>query len=940
MGVTGTHYRAYGAHAGSDGTGATTVTNEGSVKTTGDGARGITTSSEEGMATTTNYGTVETEGNVFNNNLRADAVAANSGSGIAIARNLETGIVTTKGTTAHGVYAFSESGNSESINRGVITTQGDSSRGIMAGSYGDGNPATLDAEAINYGTITTSGSRIAGGGSANGMLVFVRRGSARAVNEVNGSITTSGTSDDLTTDGGVAGISVSAGFGVTDAPDSSSAEAINRGTVTSATVGILSYATAGSAILKNFGTVTVDGENARALWGYAEGSARTHITVDNGTVVANGLNNIGIYAQAEDDGVGPQIPIQVEVSDSIIRAMRAAEFAGARAMFSTTDSQIMGDIVFDDFDDTMEVNSVTGATIISGSIDFGDGTDELILNSAASSLIDISGGIRNLNTLIKRGTGRARVGSVEFSGSSATIENGLLIIRGHMNLGDGEMAVKSAAQLVFEFASSADHGRVTAQTVTFETSEASLEPQILVQIASDCEDVQACQDKYTGDEQFINAQQVMKGSDVIDENEVERVTETTDGQLMALVGGMKPVKNTELTGSGSDTDMDDGTGMPDDGTGMPDDGTGMPDDGTGMPDDGTGMPDDGTGMTDGGKSSGSGRDAVGGLALLAVLFSNIFDDDDGETEISLLPEDIGGNRSLSFTGSVEDLRQFYQQSGVQYQVRSFNHEAPQMTGGASASIQGSVVNINTQLDNGIEIGFSAAPNVTASSSALGIDADGDGTLKGNHFGVQSSWKRNAWFIKSSLSHGRYDARSVFDNPVNGDSMNGEFNFTQSQMQLGGGASFAFGGVRTTPSLSLFSGSLSQSAYTASGTVFHAEVPDLSWKYRGWKAGLTLSPESGYKRWAGLSLQPKLHLSTQRIRSSNSGSFELNQSDALGVLDFKSRVQVQHLPRTVHSLGASMTVKKSSDWRLKLGYAGLIIDNEPVQAVMARMEMRF
>ncbi len=69
-------------------------------------------------------------------------------------------------------------------------------------------------------------------------------------------------------------------------------------------------------------------------------------------------------------------------------------------------------------------------------------------------------------------------------------------------------------------------------------------------------------------------------------------------------------------------------------------------------------------------------------------------------------------------------------------------------------------------------------------------------------------------------------------------------------------------------------------------------------------------------------------------------FDLRQSDRAGVLSFTSRARARGMPGTVHALGASVTAMRSEGWRLRLGYAGMEVDGEPVHAVAARLRVRF
>ena len=69
--------------------------------------------------------------------------------------------------------------------------------------------------------------------------------------------------------------------------------------------------------------------------------------------------------------------------------------------------------------------------------------------------------------MVKRGSGTARVHNVMFSGSTLTIEEGGLIVRGHLNLGaNGIVTIENAGRLTVEIgdvgADPNDHGKITA----------------------------------------------------------------------------------------------------------------------------------------------------------------------------------------------------------------------------------------------------------------------------------------------------------------------------------------------------------------------------------------------------------------------------------------------------------------------------------------------
>ena len=485
--------------------GNTTAINEagGRIITEGDGARAINSNSVGGTATAINRGFVETMGDTYKGDpigfrSRASGVYANSTNGEAIAEN--SGDVFTRGKWADGVDSVSDNGiaraendgtvnvygvgprgvrawsgstatSSTAINRGSIETHGDgdistsdgdeSRLSIGLASYSEGGDATATNEmtgnivvrgddargmsagsgsdgtaiATNKGTISTYGSRSASATfGSHGLISFSQRGNATAENAAGGSIITRGQ--------GATGMGAAVGFGETGVPDTVKAETINRGTVMSMDDGIWVYSTAGRAVLRNYGSVTA-GENKTAVSADADGSAVAEVTIEGAdTVTASGSNGVGVYAEAEQDtGSSTEFPITVDISDSSITAATAIKLSGQRASVSISDSQIRGNIEFDDmgnYDDLLNISSVNLGTLISGDINLHGGSNSINFNAATDTLINVKGTISNIETLTVNangGDGDVRVRDVNFTGSTAEINNGNLIIRGHFNLG-------------------------------------------------------------------------------------------------------------------------------------------------------------------------------------------------------------------------------------------------------------------------------------------------------------------------------------------------------------------------------------------------------------------------------------------------------------------------------------------------------------------------
>ena len=507
----GFDYRASGVYANSF-NGEAIAENDGTVITRGKWADGVEGVSDNGIARAENDGTVNVYGvgprgvRAWSGSTATSSTAINRGS---IETHGDGDISTSDGDESRlsiGLASYSGGGDATATNEmtGNITVRGNDSRGIEAGSGSDGTVI-----ATNKGTISTYGSRSASATfGSHGLISFSQRGNATAENAAGGSIITRGQ--------GATGMGTAVGFRETGVPDTVKAETINRGTVMSMDDGIWVYSTAGRAVLRNYGSVTA-GENKTAVSADADGSAVAEVTIEGAdTVTASGTDGVGVYAEAEQDtGSSTDFPITVDISDSSITAATAIKLSGQRASVSISDSQIRGNIEFDDmgnYDDLLNISSVNLGTLISGDINLHGGSNSINFNAATDTLINVKGTISNIETLTVNtngGDGDVRVRDVNFTGSTAEINNGNLIIRGHFNLGQsGTVDVKSSSRLVFEYNDDTDYGHVTAGTVNFEE-----EARQLVQVAEDSTDVAASQQSFQDNREqltFIDATTVWK----------------------------------------------------------------------------------------------------------------------------------------------------------------------------------------------------------------------------------------------------------------------------------------------------------------------------------------------------------------------------------------------------------------------------------------------
>jgi outer membrane autotransporter protein len=318
-----------------DGVGS--VTNSGSITTTGDGARGIDVTGTDGV-TVNNSGTVSTSG------ANADAILAYADQGATVTV-ANTGRLTTSGAGSAGIYAVGDavtiSGNGSvntsgagsdavvgyasagpvSITTGAITTSGANSIGINADSVG----GTVNVTAASV-RVTGAGSR---GIYATGeQAVNVTSGAASAFNApaieavssggaasvtLNGATTTgngpavlvSGTTANLTL--GSSG-SLASGTGGARLTSTAGSTVNNGGTITGNASGPILTAVGGPLQLTNTGTFTgtvgftggndvlVNNGTYRALFNQDFGAGADRLTNTGTFLVLPGTTTAGTVA--------------------------------------------------------------------------------------------------------------------------------------------------------------------------------------------------------------------------------------------------------------------------------------------------------------------------------------------------------------------------------------------------------------------------------------------------------------------------------------------------------------------------------------------------------------------------------------------------------------------------------------------------------------------
>ena len=956
---------AHGVDAATYGSGAVTATNEvgGIVETHGTVAFGLSAWSDgAGAAKVVNKGRVTTHQLEAAGDLPGEDLPDNTG--------------------ARGAWAFSRSGNAvvENEPTGRVETKGARAFGLYAEIEGDGSRTSAMAEARNKGTVIT------GGGNADGVIAIATRGGGtaanpsvvRAYNEAGATITTAGDGSGAL----AAGVLVS-GSGTVDAFGALRAE--NHGTIETSggvpeglapgfgafgvSASFFKYAdsttigNAGDVTVVNTGRVTVSGAQAVGLLASTSGTGTATVTMTGGRVAATrgddpdtaDVDEGGIGIRAESGAAGA---VEVTVSGSAeVEAPTAVRIAGGGgadraalnlfgtstltgladltgaangSLFTIRDGFMDGAVRFGAGDDGLRIER---RGYVSGAIDFGEGTDTLTLDveGAGVEATGFGGAIRGLEYLYKRGAGVARVGDVAFSGSTLALEEGGLTVAGHLNLGaEGTVTVHDGSRLAIEVGDvtvdAADHGLITAGGgVIYQGQEA---PALYVLVAADAaanrEGIEAALQEspiaVLGEGTGVSRRADADSEPSAAAEVVLRTAGAGGGaqDVGVLSGGTARVQLAEGQALGVAANPEPPAPAPADVPAAP------------------AAPEGGGG----GSSSNAGALLIGGGALLAAYLFDLFDAE--EAAFADWEEESSRRRtSVSFAGPgaghFEERR--VRIGGLEQWTRAFAGRSPSVAGGAEGTIRGIALGLDARFARGFHFGMAAMPDLTVSSPA-GAASGFDAGLEGGWYAVHGGWRTGALFADTSLSHGSYRAGSVIENPAADGVLGGGFDLAQDHARARAGVRLELGGLRATPSVALFSGSLRQGAYTAHGGALRAEVPGISQRYRGWKARLDLAP-SGWREGPGvLRWRPGVHLSATRTRTRGPAWLDVAQSDRAGVLSFASRARVAGLPRTVHGFGASLAVKRSDTWRFRAGYAGMVVDGEPVHAVVAGLRVRF
>ena len=613
--------------------------------------------------------------------------------------------------------------------------------------------------------------------------------------------------------------------------------------------------------------------------------------------------------------------IEVEISNgATVNAQRALLLVGARAYVSVFNSTINGDIEYDrhaldniltlrggvisgnvEFfggDDMFKVNN---RGFVAGNVEFGGGNDTLILDVTGSGAqaSSISGTISGLEMLNKRGPGQARIGNYSMSdGGTLSIEGGELIVGGHLNLGStGTVTVRAGSRLTFEVGNisgdSISHGRITARSVVFQSGA---DKEVYIRLASRQTNEMAVQTR------------LRQGIDLL-LGDTRYQTAGADGSTSNA--GMVMVKTMNGSVVGSSDDQGASTITADVETGM----------------DISRKPTVAVAAVATASDSSDSSALYAGAALALLWW--LTRDDDAETEF------VDYETHTQNIGSISSFVQ-NREPGIETWAKT----TPNSTNGLTP-LQGIAAGVDANFESDGYLGISVEPRASGFMKSGHLSLGGDSRYSGDRYKIRGRWSSGAFFTSGSFSYGNYDASAQFRNPVMEDGLlGGNFQMLHSHLQLTAGSRLNIGSeLIFVPSLSVYQGSVKQSAYHAENSVLRAEVPEYSQRYQGLKLGFQVKSSNWRQEANGLKWRHSSGISTQSFRSSAS-SLTLQQLDKTDSLSFATTMPVRGLPSTVHSFNAGIAIAKSRNLRVKLNYVGLMTDDEFHHGATVQTHYRF
>ena len=821
---------------------------------------------------------------------------------------------------AFGIYAYSTAANAMAENdaTGQVATKGPWAFGLIAETQNDGSRTSAQARAVNRGRVTTEGRQ------AEGVLAIAHRGGTEANPNLATALNAAGARIETTGDetGGLAAaIVVGAGgtsFGTARAENAGTIVASGRAGVwddnepenkdAGVWAGFFNFTNeaitdTGDATVLNSGDVTVTGAGMTGLRALTYGAGTATVEMTGGTVMASAADDpatddadesgIGIWA-----GTGATGTARVTVRGGRVRAPLAARLEGGTTRLTLADGAFLeGAVSFGAGADTLET-----AGYIGGDVSFGTGEDTLLFD-VRDGVASIEGTITGIKDMIKRGTGTARVHDATFTGSSLAVERGSLNVRGHLDLGaDGTVTVEDAGRLTMEIgdiaADTTDHGRVTAGGgITLKGAT----PGVSAAYAPALDAAQrtaAASVLRSGEVKLVSA-----GTRLTTSSGVAPTLQTTDDETgeAKTVGTLETTTETGTTAT-LNPDEDLATAP-------------------------KSIPEESPTAEETEEPAPAAKDddnektalAIGGGAVFALALFDFFD----LFDVMFGDEAPVAGGFAAWAPAAERAGE----DGIVWWGQAMTGDAPV----PASALHGLRMGATARLGDGFHLGFSGMPQLAA-----GLD---DSAFDGHRYALRGGWESDALFANVDVSRGDYRARTTFANLDGLGSLSGAFGLRHERARAEMGARLGLGGLRLDPSLSLFTGSLDQAAYTATSAALRAEIPALAQRYDGWKARVALAPgdwlEADTLRW-----RPELNLATARIATDGPEGLRVRQADRAGVLRFSTPATAQGLPRTIHAAGAAVNLARAGDWTLRGGYTALVVDGESVHAAAARFRLRF
>lgn len=840
--------------------------------------------------------------------------------------NAVGGTVSTKGNISHGVAVTKRVSNSTfnfgsavAENHGTIDVSGDFSNPNGFYCYGPSGVSVIhsilnafpvaspicrvssadthhtgDVKAINTGIIRATGRSNAG-------ISAINQGNGRTIVEMTGGSVVAGSPGTGTTDGkfGIGIMTTVHTDHATSDTDPDPTDDID-----------LEILVSGSST-----TVTAYSEeqdNPETVWDDSQG------------IGILGMVNVETnWVSLKPDLTGH---MEVRVFDgATVTADRALLLAGAKAEVRVFNSTLNGRVSFDhhvepglddllilrsgvingpiDFGGGDDLFTIENRGYATGDIDFGAGTEDTLMldvsgTGAQASSVGIDGEISGLENLTKKGSGQARVGNVESSEGTFTIENGELIVVGHLNLGStGTVTIQAGSRLTFEVgdisSSMENHGRITAGNVVFQSGAPN---EVFVQLAAQLSNEDAVQtrlqqgiDLLEGDTSF---QSVVSGA-------------ATDSDQVAIrtISGAN-IGTSNASGAASFTANAD----------------------TGVRSTVEASPADASPPAVAVAESDSNNALYAGAALALLWWLNR---DDAETQL------VDYETRIQNFANVQHHKQ--QDQGAGFWVKKL----PEPINGRS-STQGFAAGMDAGIGNHGSFNISMTPNTSGFMKSDSLSLGGHSSYTGNSYQIRGQWQGDVLFATGSVSHGDYTASTRFNNPATEDGMlGGSFGMSHNHFQITAGTQLQIGdSLMFVPSLSAFHGSVKQDAYRAGNSVLLTEVPNYLQRYRGWKLGFQIKPSKWITGSGDLKWIPRLGFSTQRFRTSQPSSLTLRQFDRTGALAFTNKVPVRGLPSAVSTIKAGLTAVKSRNLQVKLDYVGLMINDHLNHGAMVRTRLEF